>query len=64
MQFVKTELEGAYVIEVEKLGDNRGFFARAWDCQEFEALGLASRLVQANISYNRRRGTLRLGRDL
>jgi len=59
MIFAETKLKGAYVIEIEKLEDKRGFFARAWCQKEFESHGLVSRLVQTNISFNRRKGTLR-----
>ena len=59
MIFIKTELKGAFVIEPERLEDERGFFARAWDRQEFEARGLNPRLVQSNISFNKEEGTLR-----
>jgi len=59
MIFKETKLKDAYVIEIEKLEDRRGFFARAWCQREFEAHGLVSRVVQANISYNRKKGTLR-----
>ena len=59
MKFVETELQGAFVIEPEMVEDNRGFFARSWCSLEFSAKGLNSSLVQANISYNRKRGTLR-----
>ena len=59
MIFIKTPLAGAYVIEPELLADVRGFFARTWCHREFEAHGLNPRLVQCNISFNRRKGTLR-----
>jgi dTDP-4-dehydrorhamnose 3,5-epimerase len=59
MIFTETKLNGAYVIELDKKEDPRGFFARAWCAREFEEQGLSPRLVQANISYNIRRGTLR-----
>lgn len=59
MIFIQTKLEGAFIIEPERLGDERGFFARAWDQQEFEAHGLNPQLVQANISFNKQKGTLR-----
>lgn len=59
MIFKKTGLVGAYVVELEKHEDERGFFARSWCQREFEAQGLNSRLVQCNISFNARRGTLR-----
>ena len=59
MLFHPTKLGDAYVIEIERHVDERGFFARAWCQQEFEARGLNPRLAQCNISYNSRRGTLR-----
>lgn len=59
MIFKQTPLEGAYVIEAEMLEDERGFFARTFCTNEFEAHGLNLRIVQCNLSYNRLKGTLR-----
>lgn len=59
MLFTETNLRGAYLIDIEQRQDERGFFARAWCQQEFEDHGLVARVVQANISYNKRAGTLR-----
>lgn len=59
MLFTSTKIPGAYLIEVEKREDHRGFFARAWCEREFAEHGLNSRWAQANIAYNRHRGTLR-----
>ena len=59
MIFNETELKGAYIIEIEKLTDQRGFFARSWCQNEFKDHGLTTRLVQANVSYNKKTGTLR-----
>jgi dTDP-4-dehydrorhamnose 3,5-epimerase len=59
MKFSPTALAGVYVVEPEPREDQRGFFARAWCEREFADQGLTARPVQANISYNRRRGTLR-----
>jgi len=59
MIFNETKLKGAYVIEPEKLEDERGFFARTWDQKEFERIGLNSKLVQCNTSFNKKKGTLR-----
>jgi dTDP-4-dehydrorhamnose 3,5-epimerase len=55
----RTKLSGAFVIAIERLEDQRGFFARGWCKKEFESHGLESTLVQANISMNKKRGTLR-----
>jgi dTDP-4-dehydrorhamnose 3,5-epimerase len=59
MIFRETTLKGAFVIEVEKFEDQRGFFARAWSRKEVEANGLISRVAETNISFSKRRGTLR-----
>jgi len=59
MIFTETSLKGAFLIEPERLEDERGFFARTWCQREFEAHGLNSRLVQCNISFNKKMGTLR-----
>jgi dTDP-4-dehydrorhamnose 3,5-epimerase len=57
--FTETKLKDAYIIEIEKLEDTRGFFARSWCQKEFDKHGLVSTIVQANISWNKKRGTLR-----
>ncbi len=59
MIFRETTLKGAWIIEPERLEDGRGFFARTWCRDEFEARGLSPDFVQCNVSYNRRRGTVR-----
>lgn len=59
MKFTETKLKGAFVIELEPIKDDRGFFARSWCQKEFAEHGLNSNLVQCNISFNRKRGTLR-----
>ena len=59
MIFTELPLAGAYLIELERQEDERGFFARSWCAEEFAAHGLNPRLVQCNVSYNRDAGTLR-----
>jgi dTDP-4-dehydrorhamnose 3,5-epimerase len=59
MRFIETELKGAFIVEPELIRDERGFFARTWCKKEFEQQGLLVDLVQCNISFNRREGTLR-----
>jgi len=59
MIFTETDLSGAYIIEIDRLEDERGFFGRTWDQKEFEKHGLNSKIVQCNISYNKEKGTLR-----
>ena len=59
MKFHKTDLAGACIIELDKLEDERGFFARSWCQREFEDQGLVATVVQANTSFNTKAGTLR-----
>lgn len=59
MLFNPTKLEGAYIIEIEELRDNRGFFARSWCRKEFEIHSLDTRIVQSNIGFSPQKGTLR-----
>ena len=59
MRFLETELPGAFVIELERHVDNRGFFARSFCEREFAAHGLPTRFPQSNISRNTAAGTLR-----
>lgn len=59
MIFAETPLLGAYVIEIEKHEDERGFFARSWCVREFSAKGLDPHIVQCDVSFNRLKGTLR-----
>ena len=59
MIFTETKLKGAFIIELEKLEDERGFFARTWDQKLFEENGLNSRIVQCSISFNKLKGTIR-----
>jgi dTDP-4-dehydrorhamnose 3,5-epimerase len=59
VNFIKTEINGVYLIEPDLLSDDRGFFARTWCEDEFQAAGLNAHLVQCNISFNKKRGTIR-----
>jgi dTDP-4-dehydrorhamnose 3,5-epimerase len=59
VKFIETPLDGAYIIEIEAIEDERGSFARSWCQKEFVEHGLNSRIVQCNISFNKKRGTLR-----
>jgi len=59
MIFIDTKLAGACIVDLEPHGDDRGFIARAFWQREFEARGLNSRIAQTNISFNRRKGTIR-----
>jgi dTDP-4-dehydrorhamnose 3,5-epimerase len=57
--FTETALKGAYILDPEKLEDERGFFARAFCEREFTEQGLAVNWVQSSISFNHTQGTLR-----
>lgn len=59
MIFIETPVKGAFVIDLEPHSDNRGFFARNFCVREFEAHGLNMPIVQANISFTSKRGTIR-----
>jgi dTDP-4-dehydrorhamnose 3,5-epimerase len=59
MIFTETKLKGAFIIDVERRDDNRGFFARAFCQREFADHGLKPLIAQANIAFNKARGTLR-----
>ena len=59
MIFTPAALPGAYIIDLEPIADERGFFARSWCADEFAAHGLDPVVVQCNISFNHRKGTLR-----
>lgn len=59
MIFSETKLKGAFIIEPERIGDERGFFARTFCHKEFEDHGLNPKVVQCNVSFNTKRGTLR-----
>jgi dTDP-4-dehydrorhamnose 3,5-epimerase len=59
MIFKETKLKGAFVIEPERLCDSRGFFARTFCQREFIQHGLNPRVVQCNVSFNKKKGTLR-----
>ena len=59
MIFTETKLKGAFVIDIERREDSRGYFARAFCQHEFEAHGLKPTIAQANVAFNHEKGTLR-----
>ena len=59
MIFHETKLNGAFIVDLDMKDDDRGFFARAFCAQEFEVLGLRPQVMQANLSYNHSKGTVR-----
>jgi dTDP-4-dehydrorhamnose 3,5-epimerase len=59
MIFSETKLKGAFVIDIERREDSRGYFARAFCQREFEAHGLKPIIAQANLAFNHKRATVR-----
>lgn len=59
MIFTKTKLKGVYVVEVQTVEDERGFFGRTYCQREFEQHGIDYNIVQSNVSFNKKAGTLR-----
>ncbi len=59
MIFKESKLKGAFTVELQKVEDHRGFFARMWCRNEFEAQGLNANFVQINLSFNKYQGTIR-----
>jgi dTDP-4-dehydrorhamnose 3,5-epimerase len=59
MKFTQTKIQGAYLIEIEPMNDDRGFFARSFCMNEFQQQGLNSNFVQCNVSFTAHKGTIR-----
>ena len=59
MIFIETKLKGAFIVDMERREDNRGFFARAFCQKEFADHNLKTVIAQANVAFNRKKGTLR-----
>lgn len=59
MKFTQTKISGAYLIEIEPISDERGFFGRSFCTQEFQQHGLESNFNQCNVSFSARKGTIR-----
>ena len=59
MEFLETQLAGAYLIRIKRIEDERGFFARVWCGDEFRRVGLNPSLAQVNVGFSRRLGTVR-----
>ena len=59
MIFTETKLKGAFIIDIERREDSRGFFARAFCQHEFRDHGLKAEIAQANVAFNRHKGTMR-----
>lgn len=59
MIFTETKLKGAYIIDVKKIEDERGYFGRVFCKNEFDEVGIESNIAQTNMSFNPKKGTLR-----
>ena len=59
MIFSETKLKGAWILDLERREDARGFFARTFCAKEFEAHGLQADVAQCNVSFNFKKGTVR-----
>lgn len=59
MIFTELPIPGAYLIAIEQIIDERGFFARSFCKKEFDRHGLESDIIQCNVSFNLKKGTLR-----
>jgi dTDP-4-dehydrorhamnose 3,5-epimerase len=59
VKFTETPIRGAFLIDIEALEDERGFFARTYDAVEFRRHGLDPHIDQCSLSFNRQKGTLR-----
>lgn len=59
MKFIETKLKGAFVIELERVTDERGFFSRVWCKREFKTYELNANLAQVSIALSSKKGTLR-----
>ena len=58
MKFVKTKLDGAFIIELEKSDDERGFFSNMWDKKKFQENNLNVNLTECNIAFTKKKGTV------
>ncbi len=59
MKFIATDIQGVLIIELDKIGDDRGFFSRTFCVKEFRQHGLNTDVKQCNLSFNAEKGTLR-----
>ena len=59
MNFIPMKIHNSFLVEIEKNEDDRGFFARTYDVNEFEKHGLNSKIVQCNINYTKTKGTVK-----
>jgi len=59
MEFTETRLKGAFLVRLKKIEDHRGFFARGWCQEEFAKHGLNPNMLQMNVGFSHKKGTVR-----
>jgi dTDP-4-dehydrorhamnose 3,5-epimerase len=59
MEFIEIALKGAFLIRLRKIEDSRGFFARGWCRDELAQQGLRGDMVQLNVGFSHKKGTVR-----
>ena len=59
MKFISQKIHNSFIVEIEKNEDERGFFARTYDVDEFKKHGLNSKIVQCNTNYTKKKGTVK-----
>jgi dTDP-4-dehydrorhamnose 3,5-epimerase len=59
VKFTETGLDGAWIVDLEPIEDDRGFFARSWCAKDLAELGMVADVAQCNVSYNHPAATLR-----
>ena len=59
MKFSETSVQGAFIIDVDRIGDSRGYFGRLWCANELSDQGLVTQIEQSNIGFSPKAGTLR-----
>ena len=59
MKFLKTKLDGAFIIELEKSEDERGFFSNVWNKKISQENNLNADITELNIVFNKKKGTIR-----
>ena len=59
MKFIKTKLDGAFTVELERSDDERGFFSNMWDKKKFQENNLNVDLTECNIAFTKKTGTIR-----
>ena len=59
MNFIETKLKGSFILELDKIKDERGFFATTWEKDGFAKNGINFEVIQSNLSFNHKKGTIR-----